>query len=52
MILEIHCHTAEHSECSNVRAVDIAQHNFDIGLEGIVFTETIIISGSGERLRH
>ncbi len=39
MILEIHCHTAEHSGCSHVSASEIAQHNFDIGLQGTVFTD-------------
>ncbi|HSB30562.1 MAG TPA: phosphotransferase [Candidatus Sulfobium mesophilum] len=39
MILEMHCHTAEHSECSHVSASEIAQHNFDIGLQGTVFTD-------------
>jgi thiamine kinase-like enzyme len=39
MILEMHCHTSEHSSCSHVSAADIAQHNFDIGLQGTVFTD-------------
>jgi 3',5'-nucleoside bisphosphate phosphatase len=39
MILEMHCHTAEHSSCSNVSASDILQHNFDIGLHGTVLTD-------------
>jgi aminoglycoside phosphotransferase (APT) family kinase protein len=39
MILEMHCHTAEHSGCSHVSAPDVAQHNFDIGLQGTVFTD-------------
>jgi hypothetical protein len=30
MILEMHCHTAEHSGCSHVSAADLVQHNFDI----------------------
>src|SRR5512139_4003588 len=39
MILEMHCHTAEHSECSHVSASEIAQHNFAIGLQGTIFTD-------------
>ncbi len=39
MILEMHCHTAEYSECSHVSAADIVQHNFDIGLQGTVLTD-------------
>ncbi|NJD63249.1 MAG: phosphotransferase [Deltaproteobacteria bacterium] len=39
MILEMHCHTAEHSSCSHASAADIAQRNFDLGLRGTVFTD-------------
>ncbi len=39
MILEMHCHTAEHSACSHVSAAEVAQHNFDIGLDGTVLTD-------------
>ena len=39
MILEMHCHTAEHSSCSNVSAADLVQHNFDLGLHGTVLTD-------------
>src|SRR5512135_551044 len=39
MILEMHCHTAEHSECSHVSAADIVQHNFDLDLQGTVLTD-------------
>ena len=39
MILEMHCHTAEHSECSHVSAADVVQHNFDIDLQGTVLTD-------------
>ncbi len=39
MILEMHCHTSEHSDCSHVGAAEVAQHNFDIGLQGTVFTD-------------
>jgi hypothetical protein len=39
MILEMHCHTAEHSSCSHAGAAEIAQRNFDIGLHGTVITD-------------
>ncbi len=39
MILEMHCHTAEHSGCSTVSAAEIAQRNFNIGLQGTVLTD-------------
>ena len=39
MILEMHCHTADHSSCSHVSAAEIAQRNFDIGLQGTVLTD-------------
>src|SRR5512135_2922853 len=39
MILEMHCHTAEHSGCSTVSAAEVVQHNFDIGLQGTVLTD-------------
>ena len=39
MILEMHCHTAEHSHCSHVAVVDLVQNNFEKGLEGTVLTD-------------
>ena len=39
MILEMHCHTAEHSGCSHVSAAMVAQRNFEVGLQGTVFTD-------------
>jgi hypothetical protein len=39
MILEMHCHTAEHSGCSRVSAAGVVQHNFDMGLQGTVLTD-------------
>ncbi len=39
MIIEMHCHTAEHSDCSHVSAAKVAQRNFDIGLQGTVLTD-------------
>ncbi|MCL5023190.1 MAG: phosphotransferase [Nitrospirae bacterium] len=35
----MHCHTAEHSGCSHVSALEVAQRNFDRGLQGIVLTD-------------
>lgn len=39
MILDMHCHTAEHSLCSHVSADELVQANFDKGLEGTVLTD-------------
>ncbi|MDW7772081.1 MAG: phosphotransferase [Desulfobulbaceae bacterium] len=39
MILEMHCHTEEHSSCSHVKAVDLVRRNFDNGLLGTVLTD-------------
>lgn len=39
MILEMHCHTAEHSACSRVSAAQLVQRNFDLGLQGTVLTD-------------
>ena len=35
----MHCHTSEHSDCSQVGAAELLQHNFDIGLHGTVLTD-------------
>jgi len=35
----MHCHTAEHSACSKVNAAQLAQRNFDMGLQGTVLTD-------------
>lgn len=48
MILEMHCHTAEHSDCSTVSAAEVAQHNFDIGLQGTVLTDHHYVWPPGE----
>jgi thiamine kinase-like enzyme len=48
MILEMHCHTAEHSSCSHASAAEIAQRNFDIGLRGTVFTDHHYLWPPGE----
>ena len=39
MLLEMHCHSLEHSPCSHVRAVDLVLHCFAKGLQGIVLTD-------------
>jgi aminoglycoside phosphotransferase (APT) family kinase protein/predicted metal-dependent phosphoesterase TrpH len=39
MILDMHCHTLEHSHCSHVAAADLVQSNFDKGLQGTVLTD-------------
>ena len=39
MILEMHCHTSEHSGCSRVGAAEVLEHNFNRGLHGTVLTD-------------
>lgn len=39
MLIEMHCHTAEKSACSNVCALDLVRQVFAKGLQGIVFTD-------------
>ena len=39
MIVEMHCHTAEHSACSHVSAVDLVQKAFRVGIQVIVITD-------------
>jgi len=39
MLLEIHCHTSEHSDCSHVGAVELVKGVNRRGLDGIVFTD-------------
>jgi hypothetical protein len=48
MILEMHCHTSGHSSCSTVSAVEVVQHNFDIGLQGTVLTDHHYLWPPGE----
>ena len=48
MILEMHCHTAEHSGCSTVSAAEVVRHNFDIGLQGTVLTDHHYLWPPGE----
>jgi predicted metal-dependent phosphoesterase TrpH/aminoglycoside phosphotransferase (APT) family kinase protein len=39
MILEMHCHTIQHSLCSHIDAADLVQSNFAKGLQGTVLTD-------------
>ncbi len=39
MLLEMHCHTAEHSACSSVPAVKLVQSVLSRGLQGVVLTD-------------
>lgn len=39
MLVEMHCHTAEHSSCSSVSAVDLVRQVFTKNLQGIVLTD-------------
>ncbi len=39
MLLELHCHTSEHSACSHVRAVEQVRQALDRGLDGLVVTD-------------
>lgn len=39
MILEMHCHTSEHSRCSSAEAAGLVQRNFERGLQGTVLTD-------------
>jgi 3',5'-nucleoside bisphosphate phosphatase len=39
MLLEMHCHTAEHSSCSNANAKDLIKQTYRRGLQGVVITD-------------
>jgi len=39
MIVEMHSHTSEHSSCSHVAAVDLAQRACEVGIQTIVLTD-------------
>jgi len=39
MLLEMHCHTREHSNCSQVAAVELVQRIYAKGLQGLVLTD-------------
>jgi hypothetical protein len=39
MIVEMHCHTAEHSACSHVAAVDLVRRASEVGMQAVVLTD-------------
>ena len=39
MIVEMHCHTSEHSACSRVSAVDMVKKALLVGIQAIVLTD-------------
>ncbi len=39
MIIEMHCHTSEHSACSQVSAVAMVTKAIQVGIQAIVFTD-------------
>jgi predicted metal-dependent phosphoesterase TrpH len=39
MIVEMHCHTSEHSPCSHVVAVDLVRRAQEVGIQAIVITD-------------
>ena len=39
MLVEMHAHTAEHSPCSTIPAVELIRQVFAKGLQGIIFTD-------------
>jgi predicted metal-dependent phosphoesterase TrpH len=39
MIVEMHCHTAEHSPCSHGAAVDLVRRIYEAGIQVIVLTD-------------
>jgi 3',5'-nucleoside bisphosphate phosphatase len=39
MIVEMHCHTSEHSSCSHVAAVDLVRRVHEAGIHAIVLTD-------------
>lgn len=48
MILELHAHTAEHSSCSRVKAVDLLHFVIEQGIQGVVLTDHHYLWGDGE----
>jgi 3',5'-nucleoside bisphosphate phosphatase len=39
MIIEMHCHTTEHSECSKASAAELVQINYERGLDCTILTD-------------
>lgn len=54
MLLEMHCHSAEHSACSSIAAVELVRQAHAKGLQGIVLTDHHYLWPAGElqALRH
>ena len=50
MLVEMHVHTAEHSPCSAISAVELIRQVFAKGLQGIVFTDHQYLWSDGELL--
>jgi hypothetical protein len=48
MLIEMHCHTAEHSSCSSVAAVELVLQVHAKGLQGIVLTDHHYLWGAEE----
>jgi aminoglycoside phosphotransferase (APT) family kinase protein len=48
MLIEMHCHTAEHSSCSSVSAGELVRQVFAKGLQGIVLTDHHYLWSPGE----
>lgn len=46
--MEMHCHTSEHSSCSNVSALALVRQVFAKGLQGVVFTDHHYLWSDGE----
>jgi 3',5'-nucleoside bisphosphate phosphatase len=39
MIVELHCHTSEHSACSHVNGIELIKRAFKLGLQAVVITD-------------
>ena len=39
MIVEMHCHTAEHSACSHVSAAELVRKAYQVGIQAITLTD-------------
>lgn len=39
MLIEMHCHTKEHSSCSKIPAVELVRQSYAKSLQGIIFTD-------------
>ena len=48
MLLEMHCHTKEHSPCSEISALDLVSKAIAKGLHGVVLTDHHYLWSKGE----